>query len=50
MLPVASMTRAHVALAYLSSCSIDDCCVCLLQAQGILDNKASQQTTNLQEW
>ena len=49
MPPVTSLTRAHAALACLSSCSFDDQGVGLLQAQGTLDNKASQQTTNLQD-
>ncbi len=49
MLPVASLTHGYVSLACLSSCSIDDQGVGLLQVEGTLDNEASQQTTNLQE-
>jgi hypothetical protein len=50
MPPVASLIRAHVALPCLSSCSFDDQGVGLLQVEGLLDNEASQQTTNLQKW
>ena len=50
MPPVARLTHGHVAPACLSSCSFDDQGVGLLQVEGTLDNKASQQTTNLQKW
>ncbi len=49
-LPVVGLTCGRVAPACLSSCSIHDQGVGVLQVEGTLDNEASQQTTSLQEW